>query len=317
MITRHYATRFGLLASLGAVTSVLLSGCGGTTTNGDSLRATVPSGPIIYGLQATAAVDGVAYDEVSGLASADAKTPYLTAATAYTGTILQSYGTLPVGFSPSGSYIDGSIGTAVAPGASVIFGAAISNGNSTTQIIPINPSSVTLTSSEVPSFKQALTFTNSTTGPLANATYRTAAFPLPFTTTGLHSLTASVADTAGNTGTTTFDTVVVTSSAVAFYTGVTLGPDPKNPGKTTTTPINPGDVAELDNATTGVKVASVGTRDQATADANGVVILFVPPGTYTFKTTSADGKTVTVQQDAAGKTAVLDLTKAGGTAVVQ
>lgn len=73
----------------------------------------------------------------------------------------------------------------------------------------------------------------------------------------------------------------------------------------------PGDVGELDNAG-GTAVVTAGARQQATADAQGVIILFAPAGKYVFKTTSTSSKgVVTVTQQ------TVDLSSAAGTVVLQ
>ncbi len=300
----------------------MLSGCGGAS-NGTPLLATPLSGPAVNGLDANNALGGTLF-EISGLASADAATAYLTgpvASTAKPSSVVANAfgGTIPLGFAPDGSFgTSGSnVGQGVAPGASVIFGASISGGNNSTAPIAINPSSVVLTSPEVAGFSQPLKFTASSkqTGPLVNAQYTTAAFTLPFTTTGLHRLVASVSDASGQSSTTSFDTVVVGPNDGALYAANIIIASTKTPGTTTTSGLSPGDVVELDDPATGAAVVTAGARQQATADGNGVAILFAPAGTYNVKATSADGKTVTVQQDKAGAPATITLAK--GAVVIQ
>lgn len=309
------------LAATSLVCLPMLSGCGGAS-NGTPLLPTPLSGPAVNALSANDALGGTLF-EVSGLASSDAATAYLTGATASTAkpssVVAGAFGgTVPLGFAPDGSFgvSTNNIGQAVAPGASVIFGANISGGNNLTAPIAINPDSVVLTSSEVSGFSQPLKFTASAkqTGPLVAAQYTTGAFTLPFTTTGLHRLRVAVSDTSGQSSTTDFDTVVVGPADGALYAANIIIANTKTAGKTTTSGLSPGDVVELDNAA-GVAVTTTGARQQATADTNGVAILFAPTGTYTVKATSADGKTVTQQTDAAGKTATITL--AGGTATIQ
>lgn len=251
----------------------MLSGCGGAS-NGTPLLTTPLSGPAVNGLSANDILNNQGtLIELSGLASADAQTAYLTGAVASTAkpssVVANAFGgTIPLGFAPDGSFgVSGSnIGTAVAPGASVLFGASISGGNSTTAPIAINPNGVVLTSSEVPGFSQPLKFTASEaqTGPLVAAQYTTAAFKLPFTTTGLHSLVASVSDASGQSSTTTFDTVVLTSTDAAVYAQITDAKGNPLPGATAT-------------ITGQINPAAPATQ-QATADDNGVVILFATPG---------------------------------------
>ncbi len=326
MQTKHkqiWRTAFAA-SSLACVT--MLSGCGGAS-NGTPLLATPVSGPAVNGLDANNALGGTLF-EVSGLASPDGLTSYLTGPVASTAkpsaVVANSFsGTIPLGFAPDGSFglTTSNVGIAVAPGANVIFGASISGGNSTTAPIPINTSSIVLTSTEVPGFSQPLKFNTTFTSqsganPLVQAQYTTGTFALPFTTTGLHRLVASVGDQSGQSSTTTFDTVVVGPNDAAVYVGFINIPNTKKPGTITTAGLSQGDTIELDDAKTGVKATLVaGARQQATADTNGVVILFIAPGTYTLKSISADGKTVTQQQDAAGKTVTITIDP--GTAFVQ
>lgn len=316
--------RYWLATAPVIAAALLVGGCGGASTNTAGLRPTPAAQPAIYGLEPSGVVNTGVFLETSGLATPDGKTGYLTGAVSSTVTkpisTLDVNGTIPLGFAPDGSYINHSIGIAVNPGAAVRFAAYASNGTDplTSQVIPIvTPNGVTLTSSDFGLSNLVLPFVgaaNIGSGALANGQYA-ANFTIPAsTTTGLHSLTASIADTSGQKTSTTFDTVVVRPGDVAFYTAVTEGPD--GSGATAPTPINPGDVAELDSAATGTKVAVLGARQQATADAQGTIILFVPAGRYTFKTTSSSG-VVTTQEDSAGKPAVLDFTKDGGKAVVQ
>ncbi len=300
----------------------MLSGCGGTS-NGTPLLATPTSGPAVNGLDANNALTG-SLVEVSGLASPDDTTYYLTGPVASTAkpsvVVANSFGgTVPLGFAPDGSagQATKNIGVAVAPGTSVVFGASISGGNTTTSPIAINSNSVVLTSSEVSGFSQPLKFNGvNRNGPLANAQYTTGTFTLPFTMTGLHSLTVSVSDASSQSSTTTFDTVVVGPTDSALYVSNIIVQDTKNAGKTKASGLSQGDVVELDDPATGAKITPpANARQQATADSNGVAILFAPAGTYALKATSADGKTVTVQQDAAGKSATIDLPK--GSVLIQ
>ncbi len=252
----------------------MLSGCGGAS-NGTPLLPTLLSGPAVNGLSANDIINNQGtLIELSGLASPDAKIAYLTGPTASTAkpssVVANAFGgTIPLGFAPDGSFgVSGNnIGTAAAPGASVIFGANISGGNNTTAPIPINPSSVVLTSPEVPGFSQPLKFTtsNKQTGPLVAAQYTTGAFPLPFTTTGLHSLRVAVSDASSQSSTTDFDTVVVASTDAAVYAQITNAKGVPLPGATATI------TGQINPAAPAIQ--------QATADGNGVVILFATPGT--------------------------------------
>ncbi len=287
------------LALAGMALAVALSGCGGATNN-TGILATPTSGPVVNGLSAADALNGTLF-EISGLASANALTDpahavgYLSAPVASTAkpsaVIAGAFGgTIPLGFTPDGSFgaAGSNIGTAVLDGSSVIFGASISNGNDAKQPIPIDPSSVTLTSPDAAGFSQKLTFTltANSAGPLATAQYTTPAFTLPFATPGLHSFVVSVADTSGQSSTTTFDVVTVNATTVALY-AANITPDGAGgtPG-TTPQPIAPGSVATITNPVAGA-------RAQSTADGNGVVILFTTPGKQTFTVTPAGGTPVT------------------------
>lgn len=317
MQMKHKQSWRAVFAATSLACVAMLSGCGGTT-NGTPLLATPTSGPAINGLDANNALGGTLF-EVSGLASPDDMTYYLTGPVASTAkpsvVVANSFGgTIPLGFAPDGSSGASATNTgmAVAPGTSVVFGASISGGNTATNPIAINPNSVVLTSSEVSGFSQPLKFNGvNRSGPLANAQYTTGTFTLPFTTTGLHSLTVSVSDTSSQSSTTTFDTVVVGPNDGVLYVSNIVIASTKTPGTTTTSGLNPGDVVELDNPATGAAVTTAGARQQTKADSNGVAILFAPAGTYAVKATSADGKTVTVQQDKVGKPATITLPKGG------
>lgn len=270
--------------------AVVLSGCGGTTTSSNALFPTPASSPAIYGLEATAAnVDGE-YFETSGLAPASgpsAAVPIATAAIASNAVpipALQVNGTIPLGFSPGGQYINAVIAGAGAPGESVVFGVDISNGvdPKTGKVIPINPTGVTLTSPEVGGFTQSLLFNAPLTGPLANDTYRTNAFTLPFTTTGLHQLTGTVADAELNVKTTTFDTVVLKPSD----SGVLVQIQDAN-----------GNVAGATVSITGALAGAAAYNSTKTAptvsvtDTQGIAIVFAAPGKQTITVTGPSGGT--------------------------
>lgn len=262
------------LTALAAGFALLAAGCGGTKTFNNTLRATLPSTPTAYGLEATAFANGVDTIEVSGLSSA-AGSPYLTAATASTAVPISTQagaeGTIPLGFAPGGKYLNSVFPAAVAPGASVQFRASISNGvdTKTNLSVPINPNGVVLTSSEVAGFSQALSFAPDTSNQaFANATYSTGTFTLPFTTTGLHSLTVSVTDQENTTTTTTYDVAVVGPSDAAVVAELV---DSKGNAVT-------GATATITNPVTGA-------RAQTTSDDNGVVVLFAAPGAETISAT--------------------------------
>ncbi len=308
----HYkfARKAAPLTAAGLALAAILSGCGGPS-NSTGILPTATATPAVEGIDPGAEIQlGDVYED-SGFATTDAKTGYLTGAVASTAKPLAPIantfnGTIPLGFSPGGTFATtgGPTGAAVSASASVIFGATIANGTSGSSPSAIVPSSVILTSPEVSGFSQALkfTFTNNQTGPLANAQYTTGAFTLPFNTPGLHTVRVAVSDQAGASSTTDFEVVVVNSTTVALYASnitpdATITADNKTG---TAQAINPGDTATITGAVEGAKA-------QTTADSNGIVILFAAPGKQTFSVTDA-GKTVTQ---------TVDLSKAAGTAVIQ
>jgi len=168
-----------------------------------------------------------------------------------------------------------------------------------------------LTSPEVPGFSQPLTFDSAGAGNGLNAgQYTTAAFTLPFTTSGIHQFTAALSDAAGQSTSTTLGVVVVAPTDVALFlqsfdTGT---PDPKS--KTTPpadifTAITPGDTVTID----GVQGTGVYPTGYAvtTADDQGTVVLFTTPGAHTVTETDAKGTVVqtaafTLPDTAAGTT---------------
>ncbi len=267
---KQQSLRAGILASASVLTSLLLGGCGGATTTNNGLIPTPAADPAVYGLEATGARTGT-LEETSGLGSQDGTTGYLTGATASTAKVLPSIavnGTIPLGFAPGGAFVDGSFAAAAPAGGAVTFRAYASNGqdaNSRTVTPIVDPGGVILTSPEVPGFTQTLVF-NSTgigNGPLANGQYA-ANFTLPFTTTGLHQLVVSIADTSGKKTTTNFESAVVTSTDAAVIAQIM---DAKgNPLQGATATIT-GQITPTSPAT-----------QQATADAQGVVALFATPG---------------------------------------
>ena len=168
-----------------------------------------------------------------------------------------------------------------------------------------------LTSSEVTGFTQPLTFDSAGTGNGLNAgQYTTAAFTLPFTTSGIHQFTASVADASGQSSATTLGVVVVAPTDVALFLGSfdTGKPDPTSK---TTPPadlfnaIAAGDMVKIDGGPgTGVYPTGYAVT---TPDANGSVVLFTQPGTHTVVETDSTGKvintsTFTLPATAAGTT---------------
>jgi hypothetical protein len=283
--SEHHINRAASLRGMlvaGGLTALLsgVAGCGGTTYNGNTLGGIQSATPAAYGLEAFNAVnaaDNTGFLEVSGLASADGQTAYATAAVDSTATPLSGLsvgGKIPLGFTPGGQFADSKLYGGVAAGAPVVFRVALSNGQNSTTTIPINPSSVVLTSPEAAGFTQSFTFNSAlTTGPLSNALYTTPTFNLPFATTGLHSLTVAVADTSGQSSTTTYAVPVIAPANAGVLAQVV---DAKG------NPI-PGATATITGAVAGAA--------QPISDAQGVVILFAAPGTQTI---TVNGKATNV-----------------------
>lgn len=307
MTQDNHFGRAGLLTALGASTALFLSGCGGSTSNATPAP---PATPTIYGVNPADGTTG------SGLQSSDAKTGYLTAALSSTAKALE--GTVALGFPAGGFETNGTTASSAVPAnqASITFRALVANGNAGTGVSAIVPSSVVLTSPEVSGFTQPLTFDAAGTGNGLNAgQYTTAAFTLPFTTSGIHQFTAALSDAAGQTSSTTLGVVVVAPTDVALFlssfdTGTTTAPTPATettaavPGTEIFTAITAGDTVTVDGgAGTGVYPTGYAPT---TADDNGQVALFIAPGTHTVVetkgTTVVQTSTFTLPATAAGTT---------------
>ena len=233
-----------------------------------------------------------------------------------------------------GQYIDANtvatpaIASAVTPGTSVVFRAAISNGisSSSRSTIPITYNGVSLSSTD-PQWTLGtlpLTFNYLSTGPFANATYVTGTpvssgqgtptpFALPFTTTGVHTVVLTVNDDAGQQTATTFAIPVVTPADVALLIqNVDTGTqDPKK--NEVFQPVSPGDTVTVDG---GAGIGAYPTGFTPTiADSQGTVIFFVTPGTHTIvdtnivpatskaaAVTTVTTETITIPASAAGTT---------------
>jgi len=350
---KKYHSLFSLgLGVIGAGTALLLNGCGGSSFEKTTYGTYQNALPAAYGIEATAAngnisgpLGGPFFYETSGLSSADGSKAYLTAATDFAAlknpngaTLLSGVdpaatGKVPLGFSgtagtqgSAGDYIDANtaispaVPSAVAPGASVVFRAAISNGisSSTRSAIPITYNGVSLSSSD-PQWTLGslpLTFNYNKTGPFANATYVTGTpvssgqgtltpFAVPFTTTGLHTVVLTVSDDAGQQTATTFAIPVVAASDVALLLqNIDTGTQDAKKNEVFN-PISAGDTVTVDGGP-GTGVYPAGYKP-TTADAQGTVILFVPAGAHSIVYTSADKKTTFTQALAA------DALKAGTT----
>ena len=291
MTPNYYQARLSLLAALGAATAAVLSGCGGASNNASPAPAATPT---IYGVNPTTGAAG------SGLQSSDAKTGYLTAALSTTAKALE--GTIPLGFAAGALNADAkTVAMAVPAGQTgVSFRTLIANGNAGNGISAIIPSSVVLTSPEVTGFSQPLTFDGAGVT-LNDGQYVTAAFTLPFTTSGIHQFTAAVADASGQNSTTTLGVVVAMPTDIALFlqsfdSGTMTAPTPA----TATTPAQPG--TEIFNAITAGDIVQIdggqGTGvyptgyAATTADAQATVVLFTGPGAHTVTEFKPDGKTV-------------------------
>jgi hypothetical protein len=312
---------------------LVLSGCGGSSYQSNSFGTYPDAGPAAYGIEGTGAngnitggVGGPFVYETSGFGNTAGTTASLTAATDFKvvkgagplpGVDPNGTGKVPLGFSPKGAYIDALSGAspvtpqALAPGVSVVFRADISNGESskTRSVIPIQYNGVSLSSTDpewtLGTLPMTFNFTNG--GPLSNGTYVTGTpvqsgtgtpvpFTLPFTSTGLHEVAVTVTDTSGQQTQTFYETVVVRPTDVAvFAQNVT-------PDGGAAQAITAGSTASITNPVSGATT-------QATADAQGTVILFTTPGTQTLTVTSTDGKTtvtqtLTIAASAAGTTLI-------------
>lgn len=279
-----------------------LAGCGGVTTSSGGSIATPGATPAIYGVEATGATQTGTFLETSGLGSPDGKTAYITGAVSSTAKPIPSIavnGTIPLGFAPGAAYIDQSAGVAVAPGTAVQFRAYVSNGTDTAtgKVIPIvDPGGVTLSSTDFGLSNQVLTFDSAGigNGPLGNGQYKTT-FTIPAgTTTGLHSLTASVKDTNGQQTSTTFDALVVGAADAAAYVSVQDADGNAAAGATVT----------IDGASApgyvGPGQTAPAAATSSVSDDQGVAIVFATPGaaaadgtTNTLTVTLADGTTFT------------------------
>ena len=289
MITLRQMRLAALLAS--SATAVILAGCGGgASTNNNNLSPVTPSTPTIYGIEPVGQIAGGELFETSGFGTADLSTGYVTGAVASTAqppSSIRTNGTIPLGFAPGSQYIDLSYGTAVLTGAPVIFRSYISNGNDAGgKLLAIVPSSVKLTSPELPAFSQPMTFTSVFNGPLANGQYTTSTFTLPFSTVGLHTVVSSVSDITPQTTTTTFKVAVVSPATACVVAQIV-----------------DADGSPVVGATASITGEVAGASQQATSDALGVVVLFATP--------VAGGNKITVTKGALTGTDTQTLTGGG------
>jgi len=223
---------------------------------------------------------------------------------------------------------------AATPAASVIFRAAIANGVDPTtnppSAPPLVPSSIKLTSTD-PAWSSVAglktddptdapngylpmafdaAFANAPSGPLANDNYVTGTpdasgnltgnvltFALPFTTTGLHNLRVTVADTRNVVHHTDFQTLIVAPTDVAIIVQAVTS-------LKTFTPVG-GAKVTLDS---GQITPTAPAVDQTMTDPlTGVAIIFATPTNHTITITGKDAKGNTITG-----TGTVDLTALAG-----
>ena len=341
MYQKHCSLISLVLGVAGTGAALLLTGCGGSSFEKTTYGTYQNAVPAAYGVEGTGANGNISganggpyFYETSGLGSADGAAAYLTEATDFaipknpnsatllTGVDPNSTGKVPLGFSgtigasavsgTAGQYIDANTSAvpshplAVAPGASVVFRAALSNGvsSATRSIVPITYNGVSLSSTD-PEWTLGslpLTFNYTKKGPFANATYVTGTpvstgqgtplpFTVPFTTTGIHTVVLTVGDDAGQQTATTFAIPVVAPGSVVLLLQNIINP------KGVSQPILPGDTVTIDGGAgiglypaTGYNAATGKPSAPTTADAQGTVALFTTPGPHVITDTSTDAK---------------------------
>ena len=299
--------RASLLGAVALAFALLNAGCGGTST---AKSSATPSSPYALG------IDDATGAESSGLGSPVTVTnpsgptstspgdiAYYTYATAIT----------PLGSSPpinSGAAGAGPVspplGNPVPAGqAGVTFRANIANGVTANGGVP-KITSVVLSSTDpqwtLGTLPLTFQYTLATTaGPFVNATYTTAAFTLPFTTSGPHTVSVTVADGAGQS--TRTDYVIEVQAATDIAVSINTIP---------TGAVDASGAAVIYTLAAGDTVTLAGAATQtATADSNGNVLFFAAPGPYTLTVTTAATPPATYTQ-------ALDLTsQAPGTTYSQ
>ncbi len=335
------------IGMLGA--AVLLAGCGGSSLSTQNLASRPNTLPYIYGLepiayQSSANANGRQEAiEGSGFQAASGGQAFITGDTAFTPTTAMGAtlpgpadpngtGQLPTVFSIGGLYVDANPNntatvtpvTAMPAGTSVVFRAAIANGQTSTGATGI--SGATLTSADaqlasVAGLTAGLPMTlNPVGGAFSNATYVTGTggtatpFTIPASTTaGLHTVAATVTDSAGRVTSTTFIFPVVTPSTVCLFAqNITADGQTGTPAATA---IAAGDTVTIDGA------AGTGTYPSGytptIADPQGTVVFFVAPGTHTLVDThqvAATSKTAATTTTTT-QTIVIDPKFANGTVI--
>ena len=299
------------LAGLGVALAAMLSGCGGATTSTSTFVATPDSSPVVYGLNAQAAVGGT-YEATSGLAytSNGTQIGVITGATAFKTdagpgplpVYKNNFSTgIPLGFSNTASYVTGSVAQALPTTAlgAVVFRVYVSPGAKGGNSTDINTGSLVLTSREAPTFSQPLTFDSAGigVGPLGQGQYTTGTFALPaaLATTGLHNLHAVVADVAGQQTETDFGFLALAPTDSA----VNLAIFAKNPNTGVFNIPVQGATATITNplpTVAGYKGDGAPATTALTAsysDLAGTAILFAAPGEQTVTVTGPDPNSAT------------------------
>lgn len=293
--------RRSLLGAAALAFALLNAGCGGTST---AKSSATPSSPYAIGISDATGAESSGLGLPASVSNPSASdVAYYTNATAVT----------PLGSSPpinanaSGATPAVPLGGAVpASQAGVTFRADIANGVTADGSIP-KITGVVLSSTDAEwtlgtlplTFQYTLATAN---GPYVNATYTTAAFNLPFTTAGGHTVSVTVTDTAGRSTRTDYVVQVATAAQVSVII---------NNVDTGTTDTDGSEVfAALAEGDTATLTPTTGTAQTATADASGTAFFLATPGTYTLTvlTTDADGNPITYTQ-----TLDLSTTAAGGT----
>jgi len=307
-------TRLLAGAGLLGAAAVLLSGCGGGSFSKNTFNNYPNTLPYAYGIEPIAyygqanAAGLQATIEGSGLQDAANGQAYITGASAFTvvtanGAALPSLadpnGTnvLPLGFSLKGLYVDAvnqtgakvSTVTSVAPGASVLFHAALSNGTSSNNTAPAI-TGATLTSTDpalagVAGLTAGLPMTlNVIGGAFSNATYATGTggtatpFTIPAgTPTGIHTMTVTVSDAAGRVTATQFEFPVVAAADAAVLANIAPTVPEGSPAGTTVIVLS---------ASATITAPTAGANAQTTVDTQNNVFLFAAPGEQTITATA-------------------------------
>ena len=340
---------FAGIGALGAA-AILLGGCGGNSFSKNNFGNYPNTLPYAYGLEPIGfygngnATGAQGANEGSGFQDAASGQAYITGALAFTATTAagatlgagadpNGTGTLPLGFSVNGQYVDVANQSGVTPasvtsmvsGASVVFRAALANGVASNSAAGITGAVLTSTDAalaSIPGLTAGLPMTLAVAGgAFSNATYVTGTggkatpFTIPAgTASGIHTVAVTVSDSAGRVTATTFEFPVVAPSNVALF-AQHITADGQTVKPPVVTPITPGDTVTIDGA------AGLGTYPTGyaatTADAQGTVVFFLTPGVHTLvdttpvaatktapATTTVTTQTITIPADATGKTVI-------------